>query len=132
MARADGVDHVCQQRVLEQVAPRAGFQGLPDVAVPVVRREREHVRGGKLGGDRANRGDAVHDRHTQVHEHDVRAPFAAQRHGPDAVLGLGHQLEIDGPGGTSLTVYVQNAGEGTPHPGDEVRLRWRPEHTFVV
>ena len=47
-------------------------------------------------------------------------------------LGLGHQLAVSGPGGTTLTVYVQNAGEGTPHPGDEVRLRWRPEHTFVV
>jgi spermidine/putrescine transport system ATP-binding protein len=47
-------------------------------------------------------------------------------------LGLGHQLEIDGPGGTTLTVYVQAAGGGTPAPGDTVRLRWRPEHTFVV
>jgi ABC-type Fe3+/spermidine/putrescine transport system ATPase subunit len=47
-------------------------------------------------------------------------------------LGLGHQLEIEGPAGTTLTVYVQNAGEGTPAAGDEVRLRWRPEHTFVV
>ncbi len=47
-------------------------------------------------------------------------------------LGLGHQLEIDGPAGTTLTVYVQNAGDGTPAAGEEVRLRWRPEHTFVV
>jgi spermidine/putrescine transport system ATP-binding protein len=47
-------------------------------------------------------------------------------------LGLGHQLEIDGPGGTALTVYVQNAGEGTPGAGETVRLCWRPEHTFVV
>jgi spermidine/putrescine transport system ATP-binding protein len=47
-------------------------------------------------------------------------------------LGLGHQLEIEGPAGTTLTVYVQNAGHGTPAAGEEVRLRWRPEHTFVV
>jgi len=47
-------------------------------------------------------------------------------------LGLGHQLEIEGPGGTTLTVYVQNAGDGTPGAGESVRLRWRPEHTFVV
>jgi spermidine/putrescine transport system ATP-binding protein len=47
-------------------------------------------------------------------------------------LGLGHQLEVDGPGGASLTVYVQNAGEGTPGAGESVRLCWRPEHTFVV
>jgi spermidine/putrescine transport system ATP-binding protein len=47
-------------------------------------------------------------------------------------LGLGHQLAIVGPGGANLTVYVQNLGDGTPRAGDEVRLRWRPEHTFVV
>ena len=47
-------------------------------------------------------------------------------------LGLGHQLEVSGPGGATLTVYIQNAGEQTPRPGEEVRLRWRPEHTFVV
>jgi len=47
-------------------------------------------------------------------------------------LGLGHQLEIDGPDGRRLVVYVQNAGEEAPGAGAQVSLCWRPEHTFVV
>lgn len=47
-------------------------------------------------------------------------------------LGLGHQLEIEGPEGKRIVVYVQNAGEEAPGAGAEVRLCWRPEHTFVV
>ena len=47
-------------------------------------------------------------------------------------LGLGHQLEIDGPGGSTLTVYVQNDGGASPGAGSVVGLCWRPEHTFVV
>ncbi|HUJ54671.1 MAG TPA: ABC transporter ATP-binding protein [Gaiellaceae bacterium] len=47
-------------------------------------------------------------------------------------LGLGHQLEIDGPAATRLVVYVQNAGDEAPGAGADVRLCWRPEHTFVV
>jgi len=48
-------------------------------------------------------------------------------------VGVSHQYSIDGPGGKHLTVYAQNVGHGVaPHPGDAVRLLWRPEHTFVV
>ncbi len=47
-------------------------------------------------------------------------------------LGLGHQLVVEGPAGTTLVVYVQNSGDGPPRTGDQVRLCWRPEHTFVV
>jgi spermidine/putrescine transport system ATP-binding protein len=47
-------------------------------------------------------------------------------------LGLGHQLEIEGPAATKLVVYVQNAGDEAPGAGADVRLCWRPEHTFVV
>jgi spermidine/putrescine transport system ATP-binding protein len=47
-------------------------------------------------------------------------------------LGLGHQLEIEGPAATKLIVYVQNAGEEAPGAGAQVQLCWRPEHTFVV
>ena len=48
-------------------------------------------------------------------------------------VGVSHQYSIDGPGGKLLTVYAQNVGHGTvPHPGEHVRLMWRPEHTFVV
>ena len=48
-------------------------------------------------------------------------------------IGVSHQYKVEGPGGTELTVYVQNLGAGgAPAPGDKVRLVWRPEHTFVV
>ena len=48
-------------------------------------------------------------------------------------VGVSHQYTIDGPEGRTLTVYAQNLGaERPPAPGDEVRLSWRPEHTFVV
>jgi spermidine/putrescine transport system ATP-binding protein len=48
-------------------------------------------------------------------------------------VGVSHQYTIEGPGGKELTVYAQNDGaENVPHPGERVRLLWRPEHTFVV
>ncbi len=48
-------------------------------------------------------------------------------------VGVSHQYTIEGPGGKELTVYAQNdGGEAAPHPGERVRLLWRPEHTFVV
>ncbi|HEY7477625.1 MAG TPA: ABC transporter ATP-binding protein [Actinomycetota bacterium] len=48
-------------------------------------------------------------------------------------IGVSHQYKVEGPGGTELTVYVQNLGATSPpHPGEQVRLVWRPEHTFVV
>jgi spermidine/putrescine transport system ATP-binding protein len=50
-----------------------------------------------------------------------------------AFVGVSHQYAIDGPGGKHLTVYAQNIGrDAAPHPGEQVRLLWRPEHTFVV
>lgn len=49
-------------------------------------------------------------------------------------IGVNYQYEVDGPGGTALRVYVQNLGAAGSHPnaGDEVRLEWLPEHTFMV
>jgi spermidine/putrescine transport system ATP-binding protein len=48
-------------------------------------------------------------------------------------VGVSYQFTIDGPGGRPLTVYAQNLGSETiPAPGHQVRLLWRPEHTFVV
>jgi spermidine/putrescine transport system ATP-binding protein len=48
-------------------------------------------------------------------------------------IGVSNQYKVEGPGGTDLTVYVQNLGvDETPAPGRKVRLTWRPEHTFVV
>jgi spermidine/putrescine transport system ATP-binding protein len=48
-------------------------------------------------------------------------------------IGVSHQYKVEGPGGASLTVWVQNLGaRPAPHPGERVRLSWEPEHTFAV
>jgi spermidine/putrescine transport system ATP-binding protein len=48
-------------------------------------------------------------------------------------VGVSHQFTVDGPGDRPLTVYAQNLGlETIPAPGQQVRMLWRPEHTFVV
>jgi spermidine/putrescine transport system ATP-binding protein len=48
-------------------------------------------------------------------------------------VGVSHQFVVDGPDGVRITVFEQNRGTGTiPSPGQRVRLRWRPEHTFAV
>jgi spermidine/putrescine transport system ATP-binding protein len=48
-------------------------------------------------------------------------------------IGVSHQYKVEGPGGTTMTVWVQNISSGpVPHPGDNVRLSWQWEHTFAV
>jgi spermidine/putrescine transport system ATP-binding protein len=48
-------------------------------------------------------------------------------------IGVSHQYKVEGPGGTTLTVWVQNLGrEVAPRPGDRVILSWKPEHTFAA
>ncbi len=48
-------------------------------------------------------------------------------------VGVSHQFVVEGPGGSHLSVFEQNRGtEAIPSPGERVRLRWRPEHTFSV
>jgi spermidine/putrescine transport system ATP-binding protein len=48
-------------------------------------------------------------------------------------IGVSHQYKVEGPGATTLTVYIQNLGaERAPQPGDRVRLSWRRENTFAV
>ncbi len=48
-------------------------------------------------------------------------------------IGVSHQFSVELAGGGELTVYAQNAGVGSlPSEGDEVRVLWEPEHTFIV
>jgi spermidine/putrescine transport system ATP-binding protein len=48
-------------------------------------------------------------------------------------IGVSHQYKVEGPGGHTFTVWVQNLGSTPPpHPGERVRLSWRWEHTFAV
>jgi spermidine/putrescine transport system ATP-binding protein len=51
-------------------------------------------------------------------------------------LGVSTQYIVEAAGGQRLTVYEQNV-ERTVHgslhrPGEEVRLTWSPDHTFVI
>lgn len=48
-------------------------------------------------------------------------------------IGVSHQYTISGPLGAEMTVVAQNLGDSLDaHPGDEVTMTWRPEHTFAV
>jgi spermidine/putrescine transport system ATP-binding protein len=47
-------------------------------------------------------------------------------------LGVSHQYMLEEPSGATLTAYVQNVDADAPGPGAEVRVVWRPEHSFVV
>jgi spermidine/putrescine transport system ATP-binding protein len=48
-------------------------------------------------------------------------------------IGVSHQFKVEAPGGTELTVYVQNLGAArSPGQGEHVVLSWKPEHTFAV
>ena len=48
-------------------------------------------------------------------------------------LGVSHQYTVEGPGGSIVTIYVQNLGRHpSPVLGETVRLAWQPQHTFIV
>jgi spermidine/putrescine transport system ATP-binding protein len=48
-------------------------------------------------------------------------------------IGVNHQYKVEAPGGTIMTVYVQNLGaEDDPRQGEQVGLSWQLEHTFAV
>jgi spermidine/putrescine transport system ATP-binding protein len=48
-------------------------------------------------------------------------------------IGVSHQYKVEGPNGVTMTVWVQNLGNGhVPQPGERVKLSWRWEHTFAV
>jgi spermidine/putrescine transport system ATP-binding protein len=51
-------------------------------------------------------------------------------------IGVSTQYIVEARGGARLTVYEQNVERATRaelwRPGEEVRLTWSPEHSFVV
>jgi len=48
-------------------------------------------------------------------------------------IGVSHQYTVDLPTGKTVTAFEQNLGnEDPPRAGEQVRLVWKPEHTFVV
>jgi hypothetical protein len=57
---------------LEQVAGRAGAEGLEDVVVILVDRQHDDLRDGRDRVDAADAFDAAHARQAEVHQHHVR------------------------------------------------------------
>jgi spermidine/putrescine transport system ATP-binding protein len=48
-------------------------------------------------------------------------------------IGVSHQYTVETADGGQVVAYVQNLGSGyVPTLGEQVRLTWLPEHTFVV
>ena len=70
---------------------------------------------------------------------DAQPPGSNQLHGviKDAsYIGVSTQYIVEARGGARLTVYEQNVERATRSelwkPGEEVRLTWSPDHSFVV
>ena len=73
---------------LGQKPSRAGSKADKCNLVILVRREHHHRDPGSTGGQQARRGDAIHDRHDDVHKDDVRLVMDAEVDGVTTVLGL--------------------------------------------
>jgi hypothetical protein len=59
------------------------------------------------GRNPSGRGDAVHPRHRQVHQDDVRRVFGHQRERLEAVAGLPDDVEV--------RLRLELAHDATPH-----------------
>ena len=91
---ADGGGDLLGLGVLEDVAGRAGLEGGGDLLLLDERGHRHDLGLGPLGLDPADRGDAVHVRHQQVHQDDVRLEAAGHRHALGAVGRLADDLDV--------------------------------------
>ena len=90
---ADGLGHLLDRDLLEQVAVGAGLDRLVEVVLLVADREHEDLGGGHEVADLTGRLDAVDLGHADVHEHDVGGQLLGLGHGLLAVLGLGDDLD---------------------------------------
>ena len=128
----------------------AGFLGASNLLSGEVKERSDEtvsvvVPGGsvvRVPADRVPEGTAVRIgvRPEKLHIEAVSAPLPDN--GWNAVegdlrdvtyIGVSHQFTVDGPAGARIAVYEQNRGTtDIPHPGERVRIRWRPEHTFAV
>jgi spermidine/putrescine transport system ATP-binding protein len=52
--------------------------------------------------------------------------------GEAVYLGVSHQYTVESRSGQLLSVYVQNLGNPMLQQGENIRLAWYPEHTFVI
>ncbi len=76
----------------------------------------------------------------RLHEPDVEAPTGHNQLSgvvrDASYLGVSTQYQIEARGGATITVYEQNVERATKAElwaqGEQVRLTWSPDHTFVV
>ena len=96
--------------VLQDVARRAGLEGRGDLLLLDEGGHGHDLGLGPLGLDPADRGDAVHVRHQQVHQDDVRLEAAGHRHALGAVGGLADDLDVG----------LEVEEDPQPHPDDRM------------
>ena len=91
-----GVEEVDRERVLQQEAAGPGAERLVDVLVEVEGGEDHDACAGErlVAGDPPRGLEAVHDRHADVHQHDVGALAGHERHRLGAVGGLTDDLDV--------------------------------------
>jgi hypothetical protein len=116
-------DEVLRRRGLDQESRRAGPQRAEHVLVGVERGQHHHGR--RIGqlADPIDRGEPVHARHAQVHEHDVGAGADHRLDAGRPVLGARHDL--DGAAG----------GQDRPQMGADHRLvvhHHDPDHAHAT
>src|SRR5690606_17756073 len=96
--RADRREQELRVGVLQEETARAGGDGARGGLVEVEGGEQDDARAplGRVGGreDAPRRLDAVHDGHTDVHEHDVGARAGRERDALEPVARLPHELEV--------------------------------------
>lgn len=75
----------------------------------------------------------------KLHIHTASQALAAGQNAVRATLrsavfvGLSYQYFFETPGGREMSAFDRNTGGGAAaRPGEEVRLAWKPEHTFVM
>ncbi len=80
--------------VLEDVAGRTGLERGGDLLLLDERGHRHDLGLGSLGLDAADRRDAIHVRHQEIHQHDVGLEAAGHRDAFGAVGGLADHLDV--------------------------------------
>ena len=91
---ADGLHQVGRAGVLQQVAQRPGLDGREDVVVAGEAGQHQDAGRQVAPGQAADRLQAVHPGHEQVHQHHVRAQPLHQPHRRLAVGRLADHLQF--------------------------------------
>jgi len=96
--------------VLQDVAGRAGLERRGDLLLLDEARHRDDLGLRSFGLDPADRGDAVHVRHQEIHQDDVGLEATGHRHALAAVGGLADNLDV----------VLEVEEDAQAHPDDRV------------